>query len=193
MEMTEQVGSRIQREFQTWYRENAGRFDIPLQLISRNRKAFDLSFVGITPVVSASLVEGEIIVQAAIGERFFDILADFEAHPLHTPAGYVCTLCEPDSREVYKTRREFWRRHMFEKFLDWVNGTLSGTRWVRLSSIDDGGTTWATLIRNEGALSQPDGTLRFIQQLKRLDGNPVYEGNEDGVTKLLIALQAQSA
>ena len=189
MEMSERAGPRIQREFLAWYRQNAGRFLIPLRLMARNRKRLDLGFAGITPVVSASLLEDELIVQARMDRHVFDLIADFEAWPQHTPLGYVCNLCRPETREVYRTRTEFWRRHVFDEFLEWVNQQLDPARWIRLSRLGDEGSTWATLIREECELRKPDATLLFFQQLKRVDGRPAYSGGAEGVTNTLIPLR----
>lgn len=187
--MLERAGPRIQREFLAWYRTNAGRFIIPLRLVSRSRKSLDLSFRGITPAISASLVEGELIVFAKMDQRVFDLIADFEAHPHHTPLGYVCDLCEPAARVVYRTRTDFWRRHVFESFLDWVNNMLAPARWIRLSCLGDDGSTWAKLIREEGELQKRDTTPQLFQQLKRVDGRPAYSGGAEGVTNTLILLR----
>jgi hypothetical protein len=189
MVVAERAGPRIQREFLTWYRQNAGRFVIPLRTMARSRRCLDLTFMGITPVISTSLFSGELIVLAKMDEQVFDIVADFEADPLHTPLGYVCKLCEPETREVYRTRTEFWRHHLFEEFLDWVNKQLAPARWICLSRLGDGGSTWATLIRDESELQKQDPTLLFMQQLKRLDGRPAYIGGPEGVTNCLITLR----
>jgi hypothetical protein len=55
LKFAEQIGSRIQRDFVAWHRQNAQRFAIPLRLVARNRKQLDLSFTGITAVISARL------------------------------------------------------------------------------------------------------------------------------------------
>ncbi|MDO8264127.1 MAG: hypothetical protein Q7T21_13030 [Gallionella sp.] len=192
MEMTGRIGSRIQRDFVGWYRENASRFTIPLRLIARSRRRLDLAFVGITSVISARLSENELIVSADMDDECFDTIADIEAHPLNTPLGYVCTLCDPSDRTFYRTRKEFWRQHLFERFLAWANEKLAPAHWIRLSSIDGGEATWATLIRDEIELTQQDRTLQLIQSLRRLGGQHVFEGGQEDVTNHLIALKLET-
>jgi hypothetical protein len=190
--MMERSGSRTQRDFVTWYRQNAQRFIIQLRLVSRSRERLDLAFVGITSVISARLSENGLIVTADINDECFDTIADIEAHPQHTPLGYVCTLCDPDDRTVYRTRREFWRQHLFERFLVWVNEKLAPAHWIRLSSIAHAGATWATLIRDETELSQQDRTLQLMQSLRRPDGQQTFVGGQEDVTNLLIALKLET-
>lgn len=190
--MTERIGSRIQRDFVDWYRDNASRFAIPLRLVARSRKQLDLAFVNISPVISARLYENELIVAADMDGELSDIIVDIESHLLHTPPGYVCMLCDPDDRTVYRTRTEFWRQHLFERFLVWVNEKLAPAHWIRLSSIDGGKATWARLIRDEAELMQQDRTLQLIQGLDRLDRQQIFEGGPEDVTNHLIALKLET-
>ena len=192
MEMTERIGSRIQQEFVAWYRDNASRFAIPLSLVARSRKQMDLTFANISPVIAARLHENELIVVADMDDKFFDIIVDIEGYPLRTPLGYVCILCDPDDRTVYRTRREFWRQHLFERFLVWVNEKLAPAHWIRLSSIDGGEATWATLIRDETELTQQDRTLQLMQGLRRLDGQQTFAGDPEDVTNYLIVLKLET-
>jgi hypothetical protein len=150
MAFNQHVGSSVQREFLAWYRQNERRFAIPLHFLTSSRRQLDFNFAGITSVVSANLLEGEIIVFAEFEGQLFDILVDIEACPLHTPKGYVCTLCDSTSSNLYRTRTEFWHQHLFELFLDWVNGKLAPSHWIQLGKIKGGGATWAELVKNKG-------------------------------------------
>ena len=188
MDSLTQVGPRIQREFLAWYRLNVQRLAIPLRVVSRSRNHIELAFVGIAPVITARLSDGNLMVTAQMNGRWFDIVADFDAIPLHLSQGYVCTLYDPDERTAYRTRTEFWREHLFEYFLAWVNEQLAPARWIRLSCIGDG-SSWAKLIRDESQLKEAVRGLLLMQQLKRLDGEPAFSGTENDVTHYLLPLR----
>ena len=77
-------------------------------------------------------------------------------------------------------------------FLKWVNEKLAPARWLRISCDDDGGATWAKLVQEESELLKPDRTLLLMQHLKRVDGQPAYEGGPEGVTNWLIPLKLEA-
>ena len=107
-------------------------------------------------MVSASLRANELTVKAEMDGINYDYLLSIDLSPTHSQQGYVCELCEPVDRKIYRTRTEFLRQHMFEPFLEWVNGVLVLARWIALYSINGTGTTWAKLINDGSQLIQPN-------------------------------------
>ncbi len=94
-------------------------------------------------------------------------------------------------RKVYPTRETLWCDHMFEPFLKWVNEKLAPARWLQLSCTGDRGASWAKLIRDESELVEPDRELRLVQNLKRLDGQPCFDGGTEDILKWLIELKPE--
>lgn len=112
--------------------------------------------------------------------------------------GYKCELCVPDdgkSAAQFPTRDALWQDHLFAPFLKWVNEKLAPARWLQISCIRSCGdrrATWAQLIENESELTEPDRTLFLMQQLKRVDGQPVYDGRTEGVTNWSVSLKPET-
>ncbi len=113
-----------------------------------------------------------------------------------TLGGYQCKHCvHEDGKQVmmFPSREALWKDHLFEPFLQWVNEVLAPARWLQLSSIGEYGSTWAQLLRDEIASSESNHTLHLMQQLKRLDGKPIYDGGAEGVTNWIISLKPDTS
>ncbi len=185
------IRPRLQREFLAWYRENANRFAIKLRLNSRKSDCMEFGFVGITPIIFANpLYKGNLSIRVIFNGLHFDDLVWLDAYATHTPQGYFNKFLLPEFRVFHPTRKEFWRLEIFEPLLEWVNECLAQAKWVRLSRLDDEGSSWAKLIRDENELSQPDRTLVFVQSLKRIDGLPTVD-RSDTLKNWLIPLRTQ--
>lgn len=182
---------RIQREFLSWYQQNAHRFAIPLRLMKRTHERLDIDFLSISPVITASLFSTNIGVYAKANDCYIDCLVDIDIYLRHTTLGYFCAQCDPESPDFYPTRSAIWQAHQFERFLTWVNETLAPARWIRLS-VDDG-SSWATLIRDEQKISKPDAGLILMKSLKKLDGSSAYEDAESTFQHFLVPLRTDRA
>ncbi len=185
MKKTIRARPRIQREFLAWFRQNAGRFAIPLRITARKRKRIEFSFVGITPIISGALNDHEVYVKAEMNGRRYDWIVEFDAYLRHSPQGYYCALYYPESRVFHRTRQEFWRIEIFERFLAWVNAKFAPARWVRLSDYDDGGFIWAELILDENDLARHELDLQLI------NGQPFTRENGTVCRNWLIPLRTQ--
>lgn len=100
-----------------------------------------------------------------------------------------------DSAKLFPSREALWQDHLFDKFLSWVNEKLAPARWLQISCIGSSGNrrcTWVQLIMDESELSKPDRTLHLMQQLKRVDGQPAYEGGAEGVMNWLVSLKPET-
>lgn len=191
-EMLRKGSPRIQREFLAWYRQNRGRFALPLCQLARNRETLHLGFVGITSAISARLGYGSLAVGTELNGCYCDTIADFDTAMEHTPNGYVCKLCDPGERKCFRTRGDIWRNHLFEPFLAWVNEELANACWLRLTTLRDGGSSWAKLIHTDSELSEPDRTLVLISGLRRLDGQPIHDGIPGDTLTRLIPLRIET-
>jgi hypothetical protein len=184
----------IQRAFLRWFNENYTIFKVPIRLARISAKGAKLNFHNFPDCLSIWLANDALRVAVEWQGEPWDVLFDSDLYPCQTPDGFKCTLCEPDEGEsaaFFPTREALWLDHLFEPFLKWVNGKLASARWLRISSINDRSCTWAELIQSESKLSEPDRTLILMQQLKRLDERPVYDGGPEGVTNWLIPLKPE--
>ncbi len=183
---------RIQREFVHWFRENHGRFKTPVRVAKISAKLVELDFPGLPNNLSASLSPYELNVYVSWQGETWDMLSSLEASPFHAAEGWKCRQCvleSGDSAELFPSRESLWRDHLFEPFLRWVNEELAPARWLRVSGT--GGATWAELIRDESALSNPSTTLLVVQQLKRINVGSAHDGKATALSEWLIPLVRQ--
>lgn len=186
---------QIQRCFMRWLKENNARFEVPLILTKITAKGVELHFQNYPDCLSVWLSHKEINVHVQWQGEWWDMLISLDAWSYHTSGGYKCNCCWDDrgkSATIFPSREALWTDHLFDPFLKWVNEYLAPARWLRISSTGGRGITWAALIRNESELTEPDRTLLLSQQLKRLDGQPVYDGASEGVTNWLISLKPET-
>lgn len=141
--------ANIQQTFMTWLETAQARLAIPVSALRRTDRFIDLRFDGLSPAIRASLTH-EIAIAVEYRGQTWDFLAFFEAVPQQTSEGYVCGLCLPTAKVLYTSPEDLWRQHMFEPFLEFVNGELATADAVGLyGTVDD--ATWATLLRGEPA------------------------------------------
>ncbi len=187
---------RIQRAFLCWFIENQPRFIVPIRLTKFTANGIELHFHHYPDCLSIYLSSHSLGVYVKWQDEHWDQLLDLSAESIHMPDGYKCRLClyeNGDAATLYKSREALWLDHLFEPFLEWVNEKLAPAHWLKLSCTDDRGATWAQLIRDDIELSKPDQTLLVIQQLKSLDGHPVYEGSSEDILNWLVLLKPSPA
>jgi hypothetical protein len=185
----------IQRVFLRWLNENRTSFNVTFRLGKITSECVELHFNNYPGCLSACLSRVGLGVYVEWEGQPWDALIDYDAYMHQVSGGYKCDLCvheNGESAELFPTREALWLDHLFLPFLKWVNETLVYAHWLRISCINDRGCTWAKLIQNEEKLSEPDRTLNLMQQLKRLDDRPVYDGDPDGVTNWLLPLKSES-
>lgn len=179
----------IQRAFLRWINENRSHFKVPIQLAEVSAKGAKFHFHNYPDCLTVWLANDALRVAVDWKGKPWDVIFDMDLYPRQTPDGFKCTLCEAEDGEpatLFPTREALWQDHLFDPFLKWVNKKLASARWLRISCINDRGCTWAELIQSESKLSEPDRTLILMQNLKRLDDQPVYDGGPEGVTNWLI-------
>jgi hypothetical protein len=149
----------IQRAFLKWLEENRARFAIEIKLGRRSDTVQQFTFAGINSAISGVLSTYEVSVFVMHRGACWDFLLDVDAEPKRVPGGYVCDLCPPESRPVFRDRLALWTDHLFEPFLEWVNESLVKAKWLALYGGSDY-ATWARLLPDD-TLSQalPSGGL----------------------------------
>lgn len=183
---------RIQRAFVCWFRENRGRFKTSVRVAKVSARLVELQFPGQPDCLSASLSPDGLNVYVTWQGECWDLLCSLEASPFHTAEGWKCRQCvieNADSARFFPSRESLWQDHLFEPFLRWVNEKLAPARWLRVSRTQ--GATWAELIRDESAPSNPGMTLLLVQQLKRIDGGSAHDSNAKVDSNRLIPLARQ--
>ncbi len=96
-----------------------------------------------------------IAVSAEWGGVAWDLVLCLEAAPQRTPLGYLDQMVLPEYRELYATEDELWQAELFEPFLHWVNEDLAPACRLGLWRTEEGGATWAKLLR-QGNMTQPE-------------------------------------
>ncbi len=145
------MAANMQQTFMTWLETAQARLAVPVSVVRRTDRFIDLRFNGLSPAIRASLTH-EIAIAVEYRGRTWDFLAFFEAVPQQTSDGYVCGLCLPTAKVLYTSPEELWCQHMFEPFLEFVNGQLATADAVGLYC-SVGHATWARLLR--GAPANP--------------------------------------
>jgi len=189
----------IQRAFLRWLNENRAHFMVPLRLTKISAKGLELHFQNYPGCLSVALSfwgsDYGLRVEVKWQGQPWDALIDFDVSPYIVPGGYKCMQCvheKGESATLFSSSEALWQDHLFAPFQKWVNEKLAPARWLRISCFNDKSCTWAELIQNESKLSEPDRTLILMQQLKRLDDKPVYDGGPDGVTNWLLPLKSET-
>jgi hypothetical protein len=189
----------IQHSFFRWYRKNRTRFLIPFRISKISADYVKMYFQNYPDCLSVSLSRNAIGVYVEWQGEPWDELIDYDASPFPTSGGYKCKQCvyeNGDSATLFSSREEMWLDHVFNPFLNWVNTVLAPARWLRISSVGDGGATWAKVIRDEEHLRKKDGMLIQLQKLKKLDGQPAfhaYEGGQDVILSWLVPLKSEQS
>lgn len=187
---------RIQRAFESWFKKNSTRFAVPILLTKITSRGIKLRFHNYPDCLSVWLSSNELAVHVDWQGEWWDMIIDLDVWPYHTRGGYKCKCClvEPgESAVIFPSREALWQDHLFDPFLEWVNEELAPARWLQISCTVDRGARWERLIRDESELDKPDRMVPFLQQLKRVDGTPTFEGGPEDVTNWLIPLKPEAS
>ena len=76
------------------------------------------------------------------------MLTSLDTSPTRVPGGYVCTMCDPETRPTLPSREAVWETDLFEPFLQWVNECLAPANALHISG--DVGFTDARLVGKDG-------------------------------------------
>lgn len=116
--------------------------------VRRRRHRVDLVFRRFRETLSGTVHHNMISVAAMKGKVCWDFVYDADVSPERTSAGWVCTQCpEP---QLFESRYNLLREHLFSPFREWVFGPLAANRSVEFW--DFSGMTMAKL-RPEPELS----------------------------------------
>ncbi len=183
---------RIQRAFVRWLRGSRARFVVPVCLTKISKRNVELHFLNYPDCLSVSLSRDEINVHVNWLGDFWDMLVSLDVHAFRTQGGYKCEFCKHDYGEsiaLFTSREALWQDHLFDPFLKWVNEELALARWLQMSVVANGGTTWAKLIRDESALQEPERALPNMQQFKCDEEQSAHVGVTCGIKNWLIPLK----
>lgn len=148
--------------FRSWYEAHRHRFAIPLRKIGEREWEFT-----VTEWLVVTLVRDSLMITArhlTDPDDRWDELAEFDAIPLETEAGWICRLCRdlpaPGSGppQIYRSREALLIDHVFEPFVTWVNDTLAQSEALGLYEIGDG-FQWAKLLSD-----QPDAEAKHLKR-----------------------------
>jgi hypothetical protein len=181
---------RIQRTFVRWFEKNRCNFEIPIQIKQITAKNVKLVFSGLQNILSVSVSAYELNVYVNWQGQMLDVLISLDVYMRHTPDGYKCKCCCDSvgaTAAVFTSREALWRDHLFIPFLKWVNEKLANAHWLEVSSMNDGGITWARLVNDESA---PNTINRGKYRLhKSINCVRFYECEiEEGVSSCFIEL-----
>lgn len=134
-----------QRLFNDWLAQNRSRFSHPPMAIRRRKGSLSFRFTGVASSVWGSINDwGGMVIGVDYQGECWDLVADLDIAPERlTTGGYICGLCDADSRMIYPTREAIWMEHGFEPLLEWCNQQFQADRWVTIWGIDGG--SWVTL------------------------------------------------
>lgn len=136
---------KIQRAFDRWYRASEARFAIKLEFIRRTDSCLTFGFKGIKRIIYVSL-SYDLSVHVTWEDTSWDMLLSLDAYPKRVPSGYVCTECDPATRQTFSNREALWEYELFEPFLEWANEKLAPADALHLYGA--GGMTTAKLIKD---------------------------------------------
>jgi hypothetical protein len=134
------VRPRIQREFLIWLNEAEDRLPCQVTRIARTDLALLLRLDVVSPHIFVALARYGIAVGVEWDGECWDYLYDDMVSPQRITGGYVCSYCEPDCREVYASRAELWRSHLFKPWPSWLVGKLNEVEALVLYGMP--GATW---------------------------------------------------
>lgn len=157
---------RIQRAFIRWLMASRADWAIPVIVRQRRDRFLECEFHGLTTHIRVTLLNWEIVVEARLDEECWDLLAGFEGLPKRVTQGYVCRLCDPETRPLYRSRDAVWRDEIFEPFRAWVNETLARSDWLAFYQTSTGGSTWARLGTGDNGLAHGGPPLQAVITLR---------------------------
>ena len=141
----------LQKSFGWWLRENCHRFSYPPQVVRRQKRFWQFKFQGITPALRGRIYrntgkaqDGWLTLQVIWRGEEWDRVLDIDIRPTKNAAGkYYCRDCadylenceqysddcdkireEIGPLQLYKSERQLWAEHCFERLLEWANANL---------------------------------------------------------------------
>ena len=81
------------------------------------------------------------------GKAVFGLPVSEEVRPEKSHGGFVCAICERESKHrIFPTLEVLWLDHLFRPLEDCINTKLAVAQAVALYRTDHGGSTWARLV-----------------------------------------------
>ena len=99
---------------------------------------------------------GDLVISADWEGACWDFLFSEEVRPEKSHGGFVCAICERESKHrIFPTLEALWLDHLFRPLEDWINTKLAVAQAVALYRTDHGGSTWARLVSASEPLDFP--------------------------------------
>jgi hypothetical protein len=135
------------KAFLVWLEGAAPRISIAARPSGCTEQRIALSFEGINPAIGAFLTCWELVVFVNWEGRNWDVLLNLDARPRRLArGGYTCECCKRQNRRTFPSLDAFWRDHLFEPLLVWVNGELAAADVIGLYGSPSDGYTYAKLL-----------------------------------------------
>ena len=134
-----------------WLAAAGSRLLIAVRVKEHAGQHSELSFDGIDPAIGGFFTDRELSVFVDWQGRNWDLLINLDVMPERARNGYVCTLCGAEARTIFPDLDALWRDHLFEPFLQWVNGKLTAADTIGLYGSPSGGWTHAELLSGRDA------------------------------------------
>jgi hypothetical protein len=166
-----------QRDFVHWFRENQGRFTLPISLLKRTKISIEITLPGLSPLISFSLAPNALMVWLHKDGEYFDILADFDIAPTRRGRGFINCLCLAEDQVVYPNLASLRRAEVYEPFLKWVNKKLANARWINLYRST--GFWGGDLVWSDSEKSQPTPGMLLGVELVSLSREIIYDPRRD--------------
>lgn len=168
---------RVRRAFLAWFSENRHRFLVPLDILEQSDNEIGIRMEGISHRLAATLTPQGLSVDVFHQGQWFDRLFDQDICPTQRVGeGYVCNYMKPTVREIFPTKEDVWRDHVWEEFVLWINQRLYPARWLRLAQTHGVGS--ANLFVQEQDLYRMTRGLEILAQLTGRDGKPLGGPNQ---------------
>jgi hypothetical protein len=94
--------------FPSWLAENRSRFAVEIKLGRRTDTVLEFAFAGINNAITGAFTTWEINVYVDYQDYYWDMILSLDAAPKRAEGGYVCDLCPPESRPVFRNRPLLW-------------------------------------------------------------------------------------
>jgi hypothetical protein len=157
-----------QRLFNDWLAQNRSRFSHPPMAIRRRKDYLKFRFTGVASSVWGSINDwGGMVIGVDYRGECWDLVADLDIVPRRlTTGGYICRLCDADTRTIYPSREAIWMEHGFEPLLKWCNQQFQADQWASVWGTDGG--RWVQLgpLLDDAATAKPE----FLTQYPLLCG-----------------------
>ena len=147
----------LQHAFLAWLVEGRSRLAVAIKVGCSTPDVTEFGFASANPILAGSLATcGDLVISADWEGVCWDFLFSEEVRPEKSHGGFVCAICERESKHrIFPTLEALWLDHLFRPLEDWINTKLAVAQAVALYRTDHGGSTWARLVSAGEPLDSP--------------------------------------